>query len=117
MYHDIDAVESHIEEFVRLNYFQALVHQRGTVNGDLGAHVPCRMCERVRDGDMLQLVARTAAEWAAACRQDDASHLRRATAAQALVNGGMLGVDRHDFTATRRARFGNDWSGRDQAFF
>src|SRR6266550_4496189 len=114
MYHNVNAIEHDVEELVCLDDFESLVHQGGTVNRDLCAHVPCWMRECIRNGDVLQLVACTAAERTAARGQDDAPHLGRTSAAQALVNRGMFRVDRHDLTATGGTRLRDDRTRGDE---
>jgi hypothetical protein len=54
---DFDAVEVDTEQLVRLDHFEALVHERRRVDRDLGAHVPRRVRERVRHRDPFELVA------------------------------------------------------------
>mmetsp|Transcript_61903 Transcript_61903/g.159687 ORF Transcript_61903/g.159687 Transcript_61903/m.159687 type:complete len:208 (+) Transcript_61903:654-1277(+) len=81
-----------------LNDLQALVHHRGRVDGDLGAHVPVR----VRGGTLsqhfrvhgLHLFEARVAEGAAAAREDDFLHAALGHALQALENGRVLGVHR-----------------------
>ena len=83
--------------------------------GDLGAHVPRGVRERVGDRDLLQLFARATAERSAARGQHDARHFGRATRAQALPDRGVFGVDGDDLSPARGARLRDDRSGRDQA--
>jgi hypothetical protein len=54
-----------VEEEVRLDELEALVRQRGGVDRDFRAHVPGRVCERLRRGYVQQLIAVLAAKRAA----------------------------------------------------
>ncbi len=47
MHHDVDLVSLQVEEPFRLDGLQPLVHQARTVDGDLGAHVPVGMLQRL----------------------------------------------------------------------
>ena len=44
---DVDLVGGHVEQPVRLDDLEALVHQRGRIDGDLAAHLPRRMTQRL----------------------------------------------------------------------
>ena len=64
--HDhVDALVRRPEQVVGLDDLEALVHQRRRVDGDLGAHRPSGVLERLIDRHMGELPAREAAERAA----------------------------------------------------
>ena len=70
---------------VRLDDLQALVHERGRVDGDLGAHAPGGMGQRIGRGAPPSRSAGAVAERPARCRQDQARDIgprapRRGTA-------------------------------------
>ena len=112
---DVDTVEVDAEQLVRLDDLQALVHERRRVDGDLGAHGPRRVLQRVGDGDALELGSRRAAERPTAGGEQDAAHLVRGTGAQRLVDGGVLRVDRHDLAAAVSPLLGDDRPAGDEA--
>jgi hypothetical protein len=111
---DLDAVEVDAEQLVRLDDLQALVHERRRVDGDLGAHGPGRVLQRVGDGDPLELGPRLAAERPAAGGEQDATHLVRGAGAQRLVDGGVLRVDGHDLAAAASPLLGDDGTAGDE---
>ena len=45
VHHNVDPIEPDPVELIGLDDLEALVHQRGRVDGDLGPHRPCRMCK------------------------------------------------------------------------
>src|SRR4051794_3499191 len=82
---DVDRVVRRAEEMVRLDDLESLVHQRGRVDGDLAAHRPCRMLERLLDGDVLELGACATPEGAAGRGDRQALDGPRALAGEQLV--------------------------------
>ena len=77
VHHDVDLVEGDAEQLVGLDHLEALVHERRRVDGDLGAHVPGGVAQRVGDGDLLELLAGEAPERTAAGGEDQPLHLGR----------------------------------------
>ena len=59
---DVDPVEGDVEEQVRLDHLEALVDQRGRVDGDHRAHRPGGVLQRLLDGDVGEVLAGAAAE-------------------------------------------------------
>jgi hypothetical protein len=96
VHHDLDLLERHPEEQVRLDDLQPLVDQRRGVDRDDGAHRPRRVRERVGDGDVRELLAGAPAEGATARGEHQPAYLVAGTAAQALRDRGVLGVDGHE---------------------
>ena len=83
-----------------LDDLQPLVHQRGRVDGDLGAHAPVGVLQRMGRRHGLQFLIAPAEERAAGAGQDQAAYLPSVGAAlQTLKNSGMLAVHRHDIRA------------------
>ena len=67
----LDAIDRQVEEPTCLDDLEALVHHAGRVDGDLSAHLPVGMLERLCGGDMLHLLEREVAERSAAgCEQE-----------------------------------------------
>mmetsp|Transcript_17510 Transcript_17510/g.41430 ORF Transcript_17510/g.41430 Transcript_17510/m.41430 type:complete len:314 (-) Transcript_17510:82-1023(-) len=96
---DVDVVVGGAEQIMRLDDLQALVHHGGTVEGDLGTHIPVGMGGGLGlDGPGIllahleQLVLAQVAEGAAAGREDDAAQSPLRHALQALEDGRVLGV-------------------------
>ena len=71
MHDHLDPVVRDAEEPVRLDQLEALVGERRGVHSDLSSHRPGRMCERVGDRDVFELLARAAAERAARSSQHE----------------------------------------------
>ena len=93
---DLDALERDVEEQVGLDHLQPLVDQRGRVGRDHPAHGEVGVGQRLLGRDVVQRGSVAAEERAAARRQHQAAHLVAAPDAQALGDGRVLGVDRHD---------------------
>src|SRR2546421_9982704 len=96
MYHNLYTFQRYPEEMVALDEFQALVHQSRRVYGDLGAHRPAGVVQRLVDGDPGQVEFRARPERAAAGGDEQPGDTAQALAPQALPDGGGLGVDRPD---------------------
>ena len=62
LHDDTNLVIRHIEEMMRFDNLKTFVHQRRGVDGDLGAHIPRGMSERLRGSDPLQLITFLASE-------------------------------------------------------
>ena len=91
---DVDAVYVDAKERRRLHDFETLVHQCGGVDGDLRAHRPGRVVQRLVLGRALQLVKCPSAKWSAGCRNEETTHVgipgaMRGTG-EALMNGAVL---------------------------
>jgi hypothetical protein len=102
---DLDPLVRHAEQEVGLDHLEPLVHQRGGVDRDLGAHRPGGMGERLLGRDGGQVGGGEAAKRAA--RGGDHQRLDglRRGVAEALPERRMLAVDRHD-RAVRSLRRG-----------
>ena len=94
--HHADLVIGHVEQVMRFDDLQALVHKRGGIDGDLRAHVPRGMVQRLSRGDAIKIGALPAAEGAAGGRYPQAGDLSLGFAQQALVNCAVLGIDGHE---------------------
>ena len=101
---DVDLVGGKAEQPVRLDHLEALVHQRRGVDGDLAAHLPGRVLERLRRRRRARSSSmRGAQERAARGGEDDAPHVAAPMAVHRLVDGVVLAVDREDVDAAPRA--------------
>ena len=117
VHHHLDLVVVDAEQLVGLDHLEALVHQRRRVDRDLRAHLPRRVGQRLVDVDVGELGARAAAERPAAGGEHDPGDLAAgvADAAQALVDGAVLAVDRHELGARRRPQRLHDRAAGDEA--
>ena len=112
---DLDLLVREREQEVRLDQLQALVRERGAVDRDLRPHAPGRVRERFLRGDVLELVARAAAERAARRGQDERVYLFRGSAFEALERGGVLAVDRQQPPSAPLASGEREVTGGDEA--
>src|SRR5438105_12195498 len=89
---DIDTLVGHIEEPVRLDHLQALVHESCAVHRDFGPHVPGGMGERLLYAYGTQFVERGLAERSSRSGQDESLDLVSFFTTQALPDGTVLAV-------------------------
>ena len=71
LHHDLDLLGGQAEQPDRLDQLQALVHQGGRIDGDLGTHVPVGVLEGIGLGLAPQLLGLHAEEGAAGGRQQN----------------------------------------------
>src|SRR4030042_482408 len=90
---DVDAVQGDIEQPAGLDALQPLVEEGSAVHGDLLAHLPVGVPQRLLGCDAVQLLMRRIAEGAAGGGEDDALDAVRLFAPEALPDGGVLTVD------------------------
>ena len=114
--HGVALVGLQPEEALGLDQLQALVGERGGIDGDLGAHRPVRVADRVGGSDRRQTFGRPVAEGAAARGEDDAPHARLRVAFQALEDGVVLAVDRQKPPAVLSGRGQDELSGEHEDF-
>ena len=67
MHNDLDLVQIHTEQPLYVHDFQAFVHQRGRINGDLPSHGPVGMLQSILHLNILQLLSGPAAERTTSC--------------------------------------------------
>ena len=94
MKHDLDLVVGQVVEPPRLDDLVALVRERGRVDGDLRAHLPRRVAQRLVRRHLRELRDRPLTERPAGRREEHALHVRAALAGQALPEAAVLRVDR-----------------------
>ena len=118
LHHNLDLLRRKIKQPHCLDQLQALVHQSGAVDGDLGAHIPVGVLQRIRTGLAAQLFGGHAKERPARGREQDLGQRFGAVGIlQALENGGMLAVDRQQLYAMGSHGIRNQLAARDKAFF
>ena len=113
MDHHVDPAGIHSEKPARLDHLEALVHQRGRVDGHFGSHAPARVSQRLGDRHVAELVGRAVQKRSARCGQDHFLDFRP-LAAQALENGRVLRIHRDDRSPVALRQLGNQLSGHDQ---
>ena len=55
LYHNSDLIVGHGKEMMRLDHFEAFIHERGRIDRNLATHVPRRMAERLFNRDILKV--------------------------------------------------------------
>ena len=114
---DLDVVVVDAKQVVRLNHLQAFIHQRGAIDGDLLAHAPVRVLERVTHARGGERGHAPVSEGAAARCQDDATQAAGGQALDALEQRRVLAVrgqDLHSFLVRERE---HDGAASDQRLF
>lgn len=90
------------EELRGLDHLEALVHERRRVHGDLGAHGPGGMVQRLRGRHAVQRGEVQGAEGAARGGEPDPSHLFERAPLQQLEDRAVLAVHRQQAAGARR---------------
>ena len=117
MEEDVNLFRAEAEEPMRLDDLQGLIHHRGGVDRDLGAHVPNGMGERIVDRDLFQLLKRGITKRAAAGSEHNAGDFFSAAGLQRLENRAMLAVDRKDHGAALGSQLGDELPAHHKRFF
>ena len=98
VHHHLERVVRQAEQVVRLDHLERLVRERRAVHGDLPAHLPGRMTQRLVDRGLAHPLRGPLAEGPAR-----AVRMSRAQSGvppgEALEHGAVLGVHRHDLAA------------------
>ena len=101
--HDhVNEIEVAVKQMHGLNALQALVHEGGGVDGDLGAHGPRGMCEGIGTRHAVELVARAAKKRTARAGEPNTMSLAWVLPQIALEDGGVLRVDWNKLTRLRQ---------------
>ena len=100
--HHVDLCRRRVEQPVRLDHFQPLVHHAGGIDRNLLAHDPVRVRARLRWRNVRQLGQRRGAERSARRGQQNTPHATRGqitakVARQCLKNRVVLAVDGQQF--------------------
>ena len=75
MHNDFDFVIPQAKQIVRFDHLERLVRQRGTVDGNLGSHVPGRMIQGLGDRGPCQALGVPSSKRTARCRQDETTEV------------------------------------------
>ena len=81
---------------MRFQDFEALVHHGCGIDGNLLAHAPHRVIERIGNGDGFKLLDRPFAERSAGGRNLEEFHFFFGATGKALENGAMFGINRRN---------------------
>ena len=92
------------EEMMRLDQLEALVHERRRIDGDLGAHRPGRVRDRLLRRRLRDALRRPGAERPARGGQRVGADVRRVAPVDELVERVVLGIDRQHAHLVLRAR-------------
>jgi hypothetical protein len=106
-----------VEQPAGFNDFEALVHQRGGIDSDTASHFPGGMIERLLDSDGVKIGFGRVQERTAGGGEPDGGDLVHASAAQALVDGIVLGIDREERLALLAGFGGDEFAGGNETFF
>ena len=112
----VDHFCGHVEEVMRLDDLEALVHQRGGIDRDLRTHRPVGMAQGLLRRCGADRLRRPGTEWAAGGGQHDAMDIFARAGGERLENGIVLGIDRQDGSARRRGTTHEQRAGADQRF-
>ena len=116
MHHHMNLRSLHPEEPLGLDNFEALVHHGGGIDGNLGAHVPVGMPERLIFGGRCNLLLFPSAERAAGSGEMNQVDGIAPRAQQALENGRMFRVHRIDGRMAALGLPHHQRTGRHQGF-
>ena len=113
--HDhLDRLVGQAEQEVGLDHLERLVDEGRRIHGDLSAHLPGRVAQRLFHGRLRHALGRPGPEWPARRREDQPSHFGRAPARDALQDGAVLGVDRDDLTSAVARGAHHQLAGHDE---
>ncbi len=113
--HDLDPLVRQVEQEVCLDDLEPLVGERRRVDGDLRAHAPGRVSERIVGCYVLELRSVAAAERSARGGEHDGVDRLRGTALQALEERRVLAVDRQEPPSSPLQRCERQLAGCNQA--
>jgi hypothetical protein len=113
---DLEPLVREPEQEVCLDQLQPFVRERGGVDGDLRAHAPRGMRQRVGAGHVRELLPRSASERPAGRREHDRVDLLQVARFETLEDGGVLAVDREQEASAPLPRFEREVARSYEAF-
>ena len=116
MHHHVDLGRRQIEQPAGLDHLEALIHERGAIDGDAVSHLPCRMIQGLLRSHRGQRFARSIAEWAARSGQNQPRNLFAVACPQALVRAVMFAIDRDQEGSVFPHGVHHQTAARDQHF-
>ena len=90
----LDLSHRHIEQPAGLDHLEPFIEERCRIYGDFLAHLPRRMSQGLRLGDIVEPVGRQSPEWTARRSQNQIFYLLAPFPFQTLKNCVVLAVDR-----------------------
>ena len=81
-----------------LNELKALIHERGAIDGNLGAHLPGWMCQGVVGRNVFELLARISEERTTRAGKPNPLDISGVLANKALEDGTVLRINRDKLT-------------------
>src|SRR5580704_12192977 len=112
-----DLIETDPEKPAGFDDFEAFVHHGGGVDGDALAHDPGWVFEGLLRGDVVEGGERGVAEGATGGGEPDLLHFCRRSAAHALVDGIVLGVNGEEGYVVFLCGGDDELAGSDEALF
>ena len=109
-------LHGHAEEPFGFDDFEAFIHHRCGVDGDLSSHIPVRMLECIGGCDGTHLIERESTEGSAAGREKDFLYLAAIFTDERLEDCTMLAIDRQDRRMVLLREFADDLTGHNEGF-
>src|SRR4029077_4948535 len=116
MDHDLHSTGRQIEQAASLDYLKSFVHQCCRINGDPLPHLPSGMFQCLFYRDRSKLGLWRAQERTARRSQPDALNFLDSSAAQALMDCIVFGINGQDWLTPLPCLRGDQFSGRNHAF-
>ena len=113
---DVDGGIGDVEEEVRLDHLEPLVHHRRRVDRDLRSHLPARMGQRLGDRHARQRFEWTAQERTPRPGQNQTSDGTLLLAPQTLPDGAVLTIDGKDLRSMKSHPVTHELPRHDQDF-
>ena len=111
-----DALRFDAEEPFGFDHLEALVHHRGAVDRDLGAHLPVGVFQGARRSNVRQLLDGRRAEGASRGGEEDFVDGIAVFAHQALENRAVLAVHGQNRRAVFHGQFRNEFARHNERF-
>src|SRR5262249_47950000 len=111
-----DPFRRQIEQPTSFDDFQRLVHERGGIDGDFGAHTPGGMIQGFVHSDSGQVRGFPTANRSSAGSQYDAFDLIGSSGLHRLENGAVFTIDRQQTSAALFGQIHHQRTGHDERF-
>ena len=117
MYDDIYLVRREMKQPFCFDYLKPFIHECGRVNGNLRAHIPVGMLQRLRSGHRAQCFACASAERSATRSENDFFNRIVPLSCKALEDRAVLAVYRINIHGMCFCEFRDQCTGHHQCFF
>ena len=98
MYQHLKLIHWSVKEVMSLNELKALIHERGTVDGNLGTHLPGWMRQGVVGRNVFELLTRISEERTTRAGEPNSLDISGVLANKTLENGAVLRINRDELT-------------------